>query len=529
MKSFVRLMTMVIMALSLTVVSSQKSAASTCVYRVDITRPTDGDGSTWGTAYKDLGNAIAAASSVASASNPCQIWVAKGTYIPNTASRWSNLYLFDHIAIYGGFAGGETSLAQRNWEINSTILSGNINPGNPTLNLENVIHGTYSGSTAILDGFTIRDGYASSTFPHGGGIWLDHSSATLSNLVIEYNHATGNISAGAGGGGGLAVDGGSPILNNVGFYSNTSDVNGGCMYIVDGSNVTMNSGYIYNCSTAVVPAFQATTGLGGGVYKDASSTLSISHVVFSQDHADRGGGAVYTQGQAALDGVYFLQNSAEFGAGWWADEGTGTVTLQNSYFDLNTAVYRGGGMYIYKKSPSLTNVIFYGNDASDVSSSTGGAISGFNASPVLTNVTMKWNTAVSGGALFNTSNSQPIIRNTIIWNSVGGAIVNDPIIPTSNTTVYYSMIATCKPSGVWNSTCGTDGGNNISDTNPLFRLNTGEDLVLKPGSPLIDVGNNSCVSGVPFDYEGKQRIYNGIVDLGAYENYSRVFLPLLIR
>ncbi len=107
--------------------------------------------------------------------------------------------------------------------------------------------------------------------------------------------------------------------------------------------------------------------------------------------------------------------------------------------------------------------------------------------------------------------------------------MNDPTPISSNTSVSYSLIAGCKPGGIWNSACGTDGGHNLTDSDPLFRLSSADDLGLRPGSPAIDVGNNTYVSGVATDYEGKQRIYNGIVDLGAYENYYRSFLPFFVK
>ncbi len=68
----------------------------------------------------------------------------------------------DGVAIYGGFAGTETELSERDWENNVTILSGEI--GDPATTADNTIHVVVSigqNGTAVLDGFTITKGNAS--------------------------------------------------------------------------------------------------------------------------------------------------------------------------------------------------------------------------------------------------------------------------------------------------------------------------------------------------------------------------------
>ncbi len=65
-----------------------------------------------------------------------QIWVAQGTYKPSEKRDIDNsgiadiretiFYLDKNLEIYGGFAGTETMLAERNWQANPTVLSGDI-------------------------------------------------------------------------------------------------------------------------------------------------------------------------------------------------------------------------------------------------------------------------------------------------------------------------------------------------------------------------------------------------------------------
>src|SRR5689334_24327169 len=89
------------------------------------------------------------------------------------------------VAIYGGFAGTETQLSQRNPATNVTVLSGDLNGDDNsfTNNGENSLHvvtAISTDSSAILDGFRIGHGNAdaSTTFPDesGGGMLNDSSS-----------------------------------------------------------------------------------------------------------------------------------------------------------------------------------------------------------------------------------------------------------------------------------------------------------------------------------------------------------------
>ena len=85
------------------------------------------------------------------------VWVAAGTYV-------ENLSLKAGVALYGGFGGAETSLSQRNWTTNRTILDGK--------HVGSVITVPSSGITNTrIDGFTIRNGEAMGSGHWGGGIW----------------------------------------------------------------------------------------------------------------------------------------------------------------------------------------------------------------------------------------------------------------------------------------------------------------------------------------------------------------------
>ena len=70
------------------------------------------DGLTWPTAKATVQAGLNAAAS------GDQVWVAAGTYV-------GCITLKAEVALYGGFAGDETDLSQRDWTANETILDGN--------------------------------------------------------------------------------------------------------------------------------------------------------------------------------------------------------------------------------------------------------------------------------------------------------------------------------------------------------------------------------------------------------------------
>ena len=151
-------------------------------------------------AYKDL--KLALESSVYGD----QIWVAKGTYYPSkdagdsvTTPRNKFFVLRNGVKIYGGFAGNETILEQKDFTSNKTILSGDIGvSGDISDNSWHVISSINDNldSNTVLSGFYIEHGNASSNTAtsvdnrYGGGIFIKGNSAvTLSDLIVRNNKA----------------------------------------------------------------------------------------------------------------------------------------------------------------------------------------------------------------------------------------------------------------------------------------------------------------------------------------------------
>ena len=64
----------------------------------------------------------------------------------------------------------------------------------------------------------------------------------------------------------------------------------------------------------------------------------------------------------------------------------------------------------------------------------------------------------------------------------------------------------------------TDGGNNISEQDPLFVNAGGGDFSLESTSPAIDAGDDSVLGVVPTDISGAVRPQGAGIDIGAYED-----------
>ncbi len=283
-----------------------------------------------------------------------QIWVAAGTYYPSvTNNRLETFQLRIHVAVYGGFAGTETSLDQRDLENNLTILSGDIGiPNNNSDNSYHVVTGSAMDGTAVLDGFYIRDGNANGTYPqnYGGGIL---------NFI------------------------GSPTLRNVLFYQNTAESGGGA-FTYQGNPVFTNVVFLEN------------TGLffGGGMYNHTSSPIFDNNVIIMENTARMGGGMYNDRSNFLLSKVTFLSNNTSSysngcGGGIYNDQSSPTIV--NSTFAGNSA-WNGGGIYnSHQSNPNLTNVTFVDNTA-DL-------------------------TAANGGGIFSASACSATIRNSILWGN----------------------------------------------------------------------------------------------------------------
>ncbi len=223
------------------------------------------NGGSWKDAFTSLQPALAIAQP------GDQLWVAAGTYTPTTATdRTVSFVLKSGVAIYGGFPDGGGSLAQRDWNANATILSGDIGlAGDNSDNSYHVVVGSGTDATAILDGFTIMGGNANNWSGPGqfvgGGMYNVSASPTVANCIFIADLANAS-------GGGVYNQGSSPTFTGCTFTQNWAQYGGGMFNSSSSPSVT-------DCTFDS----NSVSAHGGGMY-NASSSPRITNTTFVSKH-----------------------------------------------------------------------------------------------------------------------------------------------------------------------------------------------------------------------------------------------------
>ncbi len=467
------------------------------VIYVDADSP-GGDGASWDTAYNDLQDALDAACFDA------QVWVAAGTYMPSKRtdpndSRSVTFQLADGVALFGGFAGGEESLDDRNIdpETNGTVLGGDVNvPGDDSDNAYTVVTGSDTDETAVLDGFTVTGGRADgegllTPAATGGGLYIWTGSPTLRNCLITENMALR-------GGGAINIDESNPTYTNCTFRGNVvadGELAPGA-FAAGMANLGNSRVTVTDCSFVDNSAPNASTG-GLYVSSGGSDTL-IQNCLFQGNSAWRGGALVVDGGASPLiDNCRFLDNTAD------------TSVPEPPYPALAGAVLLVGG------SPELRDCTFAGNTTSGLG---GGLVVALTDDVALSNCTFSMNSAGDlGGGVYAVQSATLTVANGVFWGNTDTAgantdetaqVYDDPIYGANDVSVTYSCVQDDDAGDGY----VYPGVGNIDDDPQL------DDLRLMTASPCINTGDpDFAAEPGETDLDGHSRVLCGRVDMGAYE------------
>jgi CHRD domain/Bacterial Ig domain/PKD-like domain/Ig-like domain CHU_C associated/CS domain len=216
----------------------------------------------------------------------------------------------------------------------------------------------------------------------------------------------------------------------------------------------------------------STIETGGGITVQNAGMPMIANCTIVNNAAVTGGG-VYA-GDASLPKIVackIISNQATFGAGIYFQDGS-NGSMTNTLISGNRGV---GTVYNNKSNTQITNCTIAGNG-------------GYN------------------GGIFN-SESQPVVKNSIIWNN------STPFNDTQSIITYSTVQG------------GYAGTGNLSFdpkfVNPVpegLSPNANGDYRLQASSLAIDRGDNAGISLTDVDLDGNLRRFNGgTVDMGAYE------------
>lgn len=238
-----------------------------------------GTGTSWANAYTNLHTALV------DAQGGDDVWVAQGTYSPSPASATTSFILKPDLGLYGGFAGNEISVAQRDARRHPTTLNGDIGtPGNVRDNTRQLV--IASGATnAILDGFDIRNANASTNHVLGGGS-LSGGGLAIAGVPITVRHC--DFIANAAGEGGAVYSLAGSTFQNCTFSSNAATANGGAVLSKFGDAAFDNCLFTDN---------NGGTGSGGAIAM-SEQTLTMRHCTIVSNRASFAGYGIYVYNQA---------------------------------------------------------------------------------------------------------------------------------------------------------------------------------------------------------------------------------------
>jgi hypothetical protein len=514
------------------------------------------NGSSWANAYTDLQTALN------NAVADDEIWVAEGVYKPARpgGSRTAAFNLKSGVAVYGGFAGGETRKGQRDWLNILTVLSGDLNGDdgadflNNTENSYHVVDASYTNSTAVLDGFTITgsNAYGGSENNLGGGMYNKAGSPTIANCSFMENMAYE-------GGGIWNGQSSSPTITNCVFSGNYSGSSGGGISNEDDSSPTITGCLFndnetalyggaginnYNCGCELRSCIFTNNiagSQGGGGIRNYECDALVADCIFTRNSTDGyGGGAVWNGNcSPTISRCLFKYNTSTVNGSAMQNNFGGSTYTTDCTFAGNYGSADGAAVSYNGSSPIFVNCLFVGNQANTY----GGGMRVLDGShATLTNCSFISNIAGSygGGLQINYAHwpSSVLATNCIFWgnkdaggidtsaqiHNTGGALTvscsciqdtnpDDSYIPYGSPNIDDDPLLVAYPS---------DGGDGWGvGNNDYFG-----DIHLLSTSPAINVGTNNAdtdnqlagIQPIPSnDIEGSLRIVNTTVDMGAYE------------
>jgi|GEM_PF-2376420 len=525
------------------------------VLYVNKTATGQNNGLTWQDAFTDLQSAF----------NSCSdtIKVAKGTYPVSATDAGAYYLLSNNRVVIGGFAGtGSPGNDGFDPEVNRTFIDGKVNN---TEKCPTLIVSRGNDSTAKIIGFELinsrqpelvyQSDFATIKIQNGSKAYFErikipggeneqptsvHIASNSSPVFVNSAFYNGNSENPLSIAGQIVISGNSNprLLKSYFGKDTTSSLSGskGVSLFIINSTGTIDSCLFFRAANQAIynsnssPIIQNTLfrkNAGRSLLNDASSPF-IYNCVFAD-----------------------TVNRIEQDGGTMANINGSKPVFDKCYFYDSYSLYHGGTCYNQNSQPLFKNCVFKGTKAAGELGSVffnkgsqlklvNSLVTDFNNGSFLCNYENSTSTIVNS-TIVATSGIIPIISsfssasslkiyNSIIWR-YGFGLMNETTnndIETENNSlverldIRNSMLFRQKNTPMTNSTEGIDPKfSDISNMPGADRVLLNADDGFKPCdcSRAINGGDNSLTE-TGQDISGADRIYNGAVDIGAYELLS---------
>ncbi len=285
--------------------------------------------------------------------------------------------------------------------LRNVTLTGNTATGGATVpGNGGGLHVTGAADVTITGGL-VRGNIAEQ---EGGGLWNDTGTMMIDGTAIDANTArSANAAGDAQGGGG--------VFNN-----------GGVLMIAGGTTVTAN--------VALDPDAGASNDDGGGGIMSVGGTVQIRDAAtrisgnFASDGAGNGGGVQMIGGTLTISDAVIAGNTAAR-AGGGIESNAATTTLTGATLDGNTATINGGGVHVTGAGTTNVGTSTFQNNTAGAEG--GGLWNSGTGTMTVANSTVTTNTASGaaadqgGGGIFNDGGTLSVFGGAITGNTASGA------------------------------------------------------------------------------------------------------------
>ena len=447
------------------------------------------------------------------------VQIQQGTYVGNFVYASTEAY---GLAIEGGY---EPGCSSREVDPDNTVLDGD-QTGNVL-----VLSNPDESVDFVVNRVTLQNGSISGS-GGGGGLFVKTSEGTLS---LTNNIITENLSI-YGEGGGVYVWGCAVNLKNNTITGNSVS----CCH--GGGGIHIREFTIVNLSYNIITGNSSV--IGGGVYLQGPREYH-SAIVNLTDNVIQGnsGGGVLVEEAATItlnNNIISGNSGSTSGAGVFIKASHSvlmSINLSNNTITGNSTSSAGGGIYVFDASTiTLTNNTITENSANGIYNGVGGGLYARGSTIILTNNTVTGNTSRNnGGGIqlgFIDNSDKAYIYNNIVYNNTGGGDGDDLYINNDGNGDFIPSTVDLYNNNFDQSATGTFiqipfpiDPSNLDNADPLFVDSANDDFHLTELSPCINTGNNSAPGLPETDKDGKPRIMDGTVDIGAYEYIAGVPVP----